>query len=154
MRYIMPMMPFYLYFMYQGVAHMAACGLARSRKWGVICGVMLAASLLAESSYIAFVNLQNDRRITGPYDADSTEMFRFVTSHTARDARLMFFKPRAMRLLTGRVAFASNRPEDLAKADYLVIQKMFDCCNQISQPASEAMECVFENNGFVVYRKH
>jgi len=150
MRYVMPMMPLYLYFMYQGVLQITACGLAR--KLRIFGAALLLASLLAESGYFAHANLQNDRRMDGPYDSDSTEMFGFVKTHAAKNARLLFFKPRAMRLLTGRAAFASDRFEDLAKVDYVVIQKMFDRSNQIQLPAEAAVEWVFENESFVVYR--
>jgi hypothetical protein len=161
LRYVLPMLPFYLYFMFQGACvvlnHLTKdCPSPRDVpglcKVAFSCCLLLTASLLAESAYFAYCNMQNDRAILGPYDADSIEMFAFVRQHTASDARLMFFKPRAMRLLAQRLAFASNRPADLAKADYLVIHKKFEICNQIRFPRSDAVEHVFENSTFVIFR--
>jgi hypothetical protein len=152
MRYVMPMMPFYLYFMFQGVSFALLNRTAKLRTFGLVCGVLIAASFLVESAFVAHENLANERRIEGPFEAESVELFEFVRRHTARDARLMFFKPRAMRLLTGRRAFASNRVEDLARADYLIVQKTFDRCNQVESPPGEAVVHVFENRTFVMYR--
>jgi hypothetical protein len=50
--------------------------------------------------------------IQGPQRLDSRAMFHYIETNTASDARILYFKPRALALYTGRNGFVNN-PDDL-----------------------------------------
>jgi hypothetical protein len=55
-----------------------------------------------------------------PFAADTREAFRYVEANAPLDAQIAFFKPRAFRLATGRLALAISQPSNLARVDWYV----------------------------------
>jgi hypothetical protein len=75
-----------------------------------------------QSFAAALANQRGTRPDDGPFDATSREMFDFVRSTVPADAAVVFFKPRALRLLTGRRSFTAIG-HTLCDARYAVIYK-------------------------------
>ncbi len=111
---------------------------------------------LITSSHYAYVNLQNDREINGPYDAHSREVYDYIEDNTPADSLVVFFKPRAMRLMTGRDSIMSTECSRVLKGDYLVLSRKVGPNQQI--PPDEIAACelpleeVLKNSRFIVYR--
>jgi hypothetical protein len=93
----------------------------------------------------------------GPYDDSSRVMFDFVTAQVPRDAVVTFFKPRAMRLITGRQALATSDGDRLCATDYAIIRKQHGVVPQA--PLSDqwlpqvpcSLEPLFDNTSFRIF---
>ncbi len=118
-------------------------------------GLLILLSLTA-SAQIGMSNLRNGRDINGPFDVYSQEMFAFIREGTPPDSVVIFFRPRAMRLLGERDSFLSTECARLPMGDYLVLSKKADDSLQI--PENQIQGCglsltsVFENRRFIVFR--
>jgi hypothetical protein len=116
----------------------------------------VALSFLFTSSTHAYANLQNGRTINGPFDSFSREVYDYIQEETPTDSVIVFFKPRAMRLLTGRDSLMSTECERILKGDLLVLSRKVGENQQI--PPEEIGSCnlpleeVLKNNRFIVYQ--
>jgi hypothetical protein len=99
--------------------------------------------------------LQDDRKINGPFDPFSADVYNFIRSETPPDSVIVFYKPRAMRLFTDRDTFMSTECDRLPLGDFVVISKKAEN-SQI--PPDEIDECqlalenLFENQRFIIYK--
>lgn len=159
-RFIFPMLPFFIYFAIQGI-RATLNKLREDRKASIERGayayLLLIAILFAyNSGWNAYINLRDQRAINGPFDAFSMETYEFIKLKTPPESLIVFFKPRAMRLMTGRNAVALTECERIPEADFLVLSKkvgenlqippdQIDMCNL-------SLDQVFENRRFVVYQ--
>jgi hypothetical protein len=155
-RYMIPVTPFLVILMMLGLDV-----LARWKTAGKL-GLMLAR-LVQYGIPILFLTISSVLVGTGklprekwnPYDQESSAMFQWIRSYTARDAVISFFKPRAMHLLGERICLTAM-PVDVPKASYLVYTK--ELTWNEGQPSllqyqqTVALSPVFENRNFVVYR--
>ncbi len=100
----------------------------------------------------------------GPYSAESEELTRFIVEKVPRDARIAFFRPRALRLLTGRPALAIMSPDPGGRATYFVLNKRVTPDNrgllakyqlgaEYFEEHQSEFEVQFENEQFVLYRR-
>ena len=86
----------------------------------------------------------------------SIETYDFIKNNTPSDSVIVFFKPRAMRLMTDRYTLALTECERMLEGDYLALSKKVGENLQI--PPERIDECnvpldmVFKNRRFVVYR--
>jgi hypothetical protein len=99
--------------------------------------------------------------LSGPYAEPTRSVVAFLVRAVPEDARVSFFKPRALRLLTGRQAIKVGRPEHVDRAMYFVIDKrvadghwerqwQLDPSYFVAE--SSRFERLFENEQFTVYR--
>lgn len=158
LRFIYPLLPLMLLLSADGLRRLLHRLPARARSWAgrgaaLLCGTFLLLSL-SVSVRNAALNLRQDRAINGPFDAVSRGMFEFIQGETPPDSVIVFFKPRAMRLLTDRDSFMTERCEDLARGDYVVIHEKqgsnaqigdLEACPGVNYPV------VFNNQRFTVY---
>jgi hypothetical protein len=125
-----------------------------ARRLGAgLVGVVVGLSLFASAQF-AWANLQNDRSLNGPFDPVSAQMFEFVRDHTPPDSVMIFFKPRAMRLLTDRDAFATDACADFPGGDYVVLHEKQGSNGQVADPETcpnVTLQVVFNNQRFTVY---
>lgn len=163
LRYIFPIMPFYVYFWICGLQIWVDFLKARKFKpvetlarTGLILLVLGFASLCV---YDAIRNLQRDRMTSsGPYTATAQDMFAYISQHTAEQDIIIFFKPRALRMLTNRPAIQVDFPSEIGRGDYLCLYLGPDAYQQISpQQASDLvkdgiLEMVYSNEEFILYR--
>jgi 4-amino-4-deoxy-L-arabinose transferase-like glycosyltransferase len=158
-RFIFPLLPIFVYFAFQGmkvVLGKLPANYLPTGQW-ILYGFwsVVAAIFLANASLNAYTNLQADRAINGPYDAFSKEVYQYIKDETPEDSVIVFFKPRAMRLMTDRDTFLSTNCERILEGDYLVLStkvgenlqippERIDSCNL---PLNQ----VLRNNRFIVY---
>lgn len=166
LRFLYPILPLYLYFILQGLSLALApptpatpepaAKATRTNLLTFALATILLLAFLTSTVANATANLRAHRKTSGPFDPSSTAMFAFIRDHTAPDAVIVFFKPRAMRLLTDRRAFCSERLADLSKADYLVWHKQMGDYNQFARlPASRPapavrLEQVFDSPEYTI----
>jgi hypothetical protein len=159
-RFIFPLLPLFLYFTWAGLkfainklpeTYHQSGQRALYGFWALI-----AAIFLFTSSSNALANLQNNRAINGPYDPYSKEVYNYIKEITPADSVIVFFKPRAMRLMTGRDSILSLECDRILKGDVLVLSKKVGENQQI--PPEEIGSCklpleeVLANNRFIVYK--
>ena len=159
-RFLFPMLPFFIYFAFQGI-RMTLHKLGKDRRAviqkGACAYLALIAALFAyNAGWNAYVNLRDDREINGPFDPLSMETYEFIRNETPPESVIVFFKPRAMRLMTGRDALALTECKRIPEGDYLALSKKVGENLQIPPEKIDTcnlpLEKVFENRRFVVYR--
>lgn len=158
-RFIFPLLPLFIYFALQGMkmAINKLPGRYRLAGQGIFFAFWLSilAVFLFNSSLSAYINLRDDRSINGPYDPVSGEVYAFLQEETPSDSVVVFFKPRAMRLMADRDTLMIYECIGLSKGDYVVLSKKVGENNQI--PPEQINTCylpleqVFDNRRFVVY---
>ncbi len=157
LRFIFPILPLFILIAAQGAIWLGG-KIAQPVFVKAAFGVWLVITLLSLgiSTWNGWANLQSGREINGPFDPNSAQMFEFIREKTPRDSIVIFFKPRAMRLLTDRDSFMTENCADLTKGDYLVIHEKQGSNGQLTQQSAEAcgvpLESVFNNKRFTVYQ--
>jgi len=158
-RFIFPLLPIFIYFTFQGMKF--AVGKLPTRyvqagHWAVYGFWMIViAFFLFMSSASAYTNLQNGRAINGPFDPYSQEVYNYIQEKTPTNSVVVFFKPRAMRLMTGHDSIMSTECDRTLKGDILVLSRKVGANQQI--PPEEIGACnlplnaVFKNSRFIVY---
>ncbi len=159
-RFIFPLLPIFIYFAFQGMIFVLSKVPDHSRRMGqrLLYGfwLILASIFLFNSSVNAYANLQNDRAINGPFDSYSKEVYTYIKEETPSDSVIVFFKPRAMRLMTDRDSIMSMECERILRGDYLVLSRKVGKNQQI--PPEEIGACnlpineVLKNSRFIVYQ--
>jgi 4-amino-4-deoxy-L-arabinose transferase-like glycosyltransferase len=122
-------------------------------------GLILVAGLIV-SAKSAYDITSGGREINGPFDTYSNQMFSFIREKTPTDSIVIFMRPRALRLFTGRDAFMTENCADLAKGNYVAIHEKYADNGQIApekvtscNPALK-LDVVFNNKRFTVYKIH
>ncbi|HSL31113.1 MAG TPA: hypothetical protein VK900_18070, partial [Anaerolineales bacterium] len=158
-RYIFPLLPIFIYFAFQGMkAVIRRVPEAYQRtSQGLVYGfwLLLAGIFLFTSGTNAYVNLQSDRQINGPFDPYSREVYSYIKEKTPPDSVVVFFKPRVMVMMTGHPTLMSTECERLLKGDYIVLSRKVEENQQIAPGHIGACNLplneVLRNNRFVVY---
>ena len=159
-RYILPVLPLFFYFIFQGMKFALGKLPAERARTGqmVFYGFwsFLIAFFLVTSSVQAYINLKNDRDISGPFDPYSKEVYKYIQEQTPASSVVVFFKPRVMKLMTDRDSIMSMECSRVLKGDYLVLSRKVGPNQQI--PPEEIGAChlpleeVLRNNRFIVYK--
>ena len=160
LRYIFPILPFYIYFVFIGWEWL---GFFLPRRFSLVYQ-KIGHSLLLFVVMIVFVsslslavkNLRTNREIEGPFDPFSTEMFQFVSNNTKDGSTIVFFKPRVLRLMTDRNSYRAHNCGNLLKGDYLIVHKYYDHYWKFFE---ELVKCsptvefrpIFNNKKFIIY---
>ncbi len=161
-RFLFPIMPFYISFMLSGLEALqggAAGGRSVLRR--VLC-ILPVAIILVCFAVLSISNARdnlNRSRATleGPYTESSSALFSFIKQETEPDSTLVFFKPRVLRMNTGRRSFTTLDLDPLRRGDYLVMY-LRDTNKQLSLEDADRLaeqgnsELIFTNNDFRVYR--
>lgn len=161
-RFLWPILPFYLSFTLSGLEAFGE-GSRRServlrRLVSYLPVILVAGAFLTSSLRAAGWSLVRDTPVEdGPWSEPSQELFAWILNETQPNSILVFFKPRVMKLMTGRQSYMTNRIEQLSEEEYLVLLRE-DAFPQISKEDLEklvsvsATKLMFENGDFVVYR--
>lgn len=159
-RFIFPVLPIFIYLAFQGIKfilgklpekYIQTTQWAFYGFWSLIIGVFLFNSIAN-----AYMNLQNDREINGPFDSYSNEVYKYIKEETPSNSIIIFFKPRAMSLMTDHDAIMSAECDRILKGDYLVLSRKVGKNQQI--PPEEIDTCmlplseVLKNSRFIVYK--
>ena len=161
LRFLFPIMPFYCSFLITGLESLRR-GVSAGRFRSTLCLLplcLLCACFGAYSTTRAYKNIRNNRAtFSGPFTAGSREMFSFIRKATGTESTVIFFKPRAMRLMTDRKSILVNRIEDVSRGDYLCLYRRKDAYDQIAPAAvrhlleRRAARLIYQNSDFLIYR--
>lgn len=159
-RYIFPLLPIFVYFAFQGlkvIVEQLSDKYRSPGQWAIYgVWILIAGAFLLTSSINAYINLQNNREINGPFDPFSTAVYSYIKEETPPDSVIIFFKPRVMVMMTGHPTIMSTECDRMYKGDYLVLSRKVGENQQI--PPEEIDACnlplnrVLRNNRFVVYK--
>ena len=132
LRYIFPVLPFFVYFCYRGMKANAFALTDRYRTIGDVLtrGIWIAVIVSFAVASLRIVR-QRSSPPTGAFASASLEMFDAVKTRTAPGNVVIFDKPRLMRLMTDRDAILVDRCDQLAKGRYVVVRKSGGATNQI-----------------------
>ena len=123
---------------------------------GLLDGPRAHEAFLLRSSMNAYANLQNDRRINGPFDPFSTEVYNYIKEKTPPESVVIFFKPRVMVMMTEHPTIMSTECERMWKGNYLVLSRKVGENQQITPEEINScnlpLDQVLKNNRFVVYK--
>ena len=109
-RFLIPLVPFYLYYCLLGVQRIDA---VVEGRWGGRRVVFVAFLALVGLTYVGrYATERYDRITPGVTDPESLELFEFVRTATGPQEVFVFSKPRALALFTGRSAAPPFRPGD------------------------------------------
>jgi hypothetical protein len=158
-RFIFPLLPIFVYFAFQGISAVVQ-KLPEKHRWFIkgftyIFWLAIIGIFIFNSGTIAYSNLKDNRKINGPFDPFSTDVYNFIRTKTPADSVIVFYKPRAMRLFTDRDTFMSTECDRLTLGDYLVLS--YKAENSQIPPAEIdkcglALQKIFENNKFIIYK--
>src|SRR5215213_2390547 len=159
-RYIFPLLPIFIYFTFQGMKFVIQALPERYTQIGYRTlysfWSLIALIFLFNSSINAYINLQHDRAINGPFDQYSKEVYRYIREATPANSVIIFFKPRVMVLMTNHQTIMSTECDRMLKGDYLVLSRKVGKNQQI--PPEEIDAChlplkeVLKNSRFIVYQ--
>lgn len=158
-RYIFPLLPIFFYFTFQGMIFALRRLPERNARGGqrIFYGFwsIIIAAFLAGSTSTAVSNLQNDRIMNGPFDPYSREVYQYIQERTPAGSVVVFFKPRVMKLMTGRDSIMSMDCEHILNGDTLVLSRKVGPNQQIPPEQIDACSLplneVLRNNRFIVY---
>ena len=159
-RYIFPLLPIFIYFAFQGIRFLIEILPEGYRLIGQPASygfwILVAGIFLIKSSTNAYLNIQNNRAINGPFDPYSTEVYNYIKEETAPDSVVIFFKPRVMVMMTEHPTIMSMECDRMLKGDYLVLSRKVGENQQIPPEEIDAcklaLDQVLKNNRFVVYQ--
>ena len=159
-RYIFPLLPIFLYFIFQGMKFLISKLPERARLVGqrafFASWILIAAIFLVKSGVSAYVNIQNDRTINGPFDPFSVEVYNYIKNETPPESVVVFFKPRVMVMMTDHPTIMSTECDRILKGDDLVLSRKVGENQQITPEQIDTcnlpLEQVLKNNRFIVYQ--
>jgi len=154
-RFLFPILPLLAYFIVVGLRYALSLLPARARTPALVAVLASWLALIGIDPARARPGPGEGAAQGGPFDAQSTEMFRFVQEETPPGSVIVFFKPRAMRLMTGRQALMSMDCAHLKLGDYVVLRKKDPGFDQLTpdglRSCGAAQEPLFENGAFVAF---
>jgi len=158
-RFIFPLFPIFIYFTYQGMktALTKLPEQYHQPSQSVFYGfwILIGGIFLVTSSTSAYVNLRNNRSINGPFDPYSIQVYDYVKEKTPPDSVIVFFKPRAMRLMTDHDTIMSTECDRMSQGDIIVLSRQVGENQQIAP--EEIGSCnvplneVLRNRRFIIY---
>ena len=159
LRYLFPIIPFYIYFVFVGLRRTWCICSERvqiaSRMLALVVYLIILASFLTYTLELGIRNLQNGRPTADLYAPTSLEMFNYISHHSHQDDVIVFFKPRAMRLMTQRRTIVANRCAELEQGDYIVFYQNASSYLQVPfdllDPCGLGLTKVFGNSQFTIF---
>jgi hypothetical protein len=126
LRYVFPLLPFYIHFVFVGLRwYCQALGGRWTRIIQNLSGCLWAVVIFYFLHFTvshALDNIRAQRKVSsGPFAETSQAMFSFVRGKTSEDSVIVFFKPRAMRMLTHRRSIRLESSTYLSRGDYLCV---------------------------------
>jgi len=155
-RFMFPALPFFVYFALQGMKTFASRVGDKKEILVYTVLTLLVIGFFSVSSLGGLENLRNERRINGPFDAYSMELYDYIEDKTPSESVMVFFRPRVMRLMTGRDSISITDCDQLTRGDFIALSKKVGDNLQI--PPEEIEDCklpleeVYENRRFVVFQ--
>lgn len=149
LRYILPVLPFYIYFFIIGLRSL---GYQRN----IFIGKILVLFFLVTSVIQISKNIENNFQLSeGPYHTDSLELFNYIKKSVLDNETVIFYKPRSMSLHAKKKSVRYDKLEDFQIRQWFVVNKknLFINGQNISEIFRKfPADLLFENNTFKVYR--
>lgn len=159
-RLIWPVLPLFLYFVFQGFSFVIEHLPWKHNAIGKVVfygfWLLLVIFFFFTSTAYAYTNIKNNRQLPGPFDTYSIQMYDFIKNETPADSVIIFFKPRILDLMTDRDAFESTKCGPMHPGDYIVLVRGTSQYRQI--PDGQIGTChldlreVFKNEQFFAYQ--
>lgn len=158
-RFIFPLLPIFIYFAFQGmktsIIKLPEQYQQSGQKAFYVFWFLMTCIFMFNSSANAFTNLQNGRSINGPFDPYSMQVYDYIKEKTPSDSVVIFFKPRAMRLMTDHDTIMSTECDRMLLGDYIVLSRKVGENQQITPEEIDTcnlpLDEVLKNRRFVVY---
>ncbi len=158
LRFIYPILPFLLYFAFAGGHILAERTNLIIEK--ILLGLWIGLAVISFGTSLTLGGLLTGVRpsINGPFDPVSSEMFKYIREQTPPDSLIVFFKPRAMHLMTNRDSIMLRECSRLGEGDYVVIRDNNGENDQVDP--NKIKKCgqniplvqVFKNKRFTIYQ--
>ena len=158
-RFIFPLLPIFIYFVFQGVKTAVQKIPEKNRVWGqrvtALFWLVIIGIFLFRSGAGAYENLIRDRKAPDAFERFSMDVYEFIRENTPPHSIIVFFKPRAMRLFTDRDSYMALTCGELTRGDYVSLNKIAE---NSQVPPNEIGKCgipiqeVFESRRFIVYK--
>ena len=161
LRFIFPLLPFYLYFVFMGlrVLQQALAGPERKPRPELVTvfTVVLGVLFIYTSTHRAVNNFPERKMAEGPYTPASKEIFAYLEEGTEPQEIIVFFKPRVLSFMVPRQSLRVTNLEELkeGKGDYLLYYKPLDFGQVLGKEYEELqrqLPPVFENDEYVLYK--
>lgn len=162
LRYIYNILPFIILYVTFGVRF--AFRLIRSND-EVKNALKIAAGTLAvlflvftySTKFSAGIqNIKNGRQpdAKDPYSSYATETYRYIQNNVSEEETIIFFKPRALYLNTGRLSIVTDiNGHRFEEADYFLYYEYgTGMQSRIMKNHSDSLEPVFSNKKFILYK--
>jgi len=155
LRFIFPLLPFYIYYIFVGMTSCAAAlAHVKATKHGILIAVLLLFAL--QISALIYLNLSRNRTLDdGPFTKQATEMFAYIRHNIPSNEVVVFRKPRVMRLFTDRNSISFENIDDFKYRQWYVVDKKnlspVDLINE-ELFKSYSASLYFENSQFQVYK--
>ena len=158
-RFIFPVFPIFIYFTFQGMKSAIRTLPEKYHRLGerALYGfwLLITGIFLFISGVNASVNLQNNRSINGPFDPFSMQVYDYIKEKTPSDSIVVFFKPRAMRLMTDHDTIMSTECDRMSQADIIVLSRKVGENQQIAPEEIDScnlpLDEVFRNRRFIIF---
>lgn len=158
-RFIFPLLPIFIYFTFQGMKSVISKLPERYHEPGqgifYVFWLSIAGIFLFNSSVNAYVNLRNNRSINGPFDPYSIQVYDYIKEKASPDSVIVFFKPRAMRLMTDHDIIMSTECNRMFLGDYIVLSRKVGENQQIAPEEIDScnlqLDEVIRNRRFIIY---
>jgi hypothetical protein len=165
-RYLFPVLPIFIVYGIAGINQVLS---RTGSAVKVILSSILIVLFIGITTQFILVDIKNAVRnmaaeridLAGPFSPQSSEMFTFIRNNTPDESIMVFFKPRAMRLLAERNTFFSNTCQGISQGNYVIWMKNLEYPGNLFQMTINeveackgqiALEIAFENEESVVYR--
>ncbi|MDP2920948.1 MAG: hypothetical protein Q8O12_01075 [Candidatus Omnitrophota bacterium] len=159
-RYLIPVIPLYVFYMFTGIETIAL----KRRKAGYLIFIAMTAVFLI--SYAGKYSRMNFGPMPeGVAKKETIELFDYIKNNTQKSDVLIFKKPRALALYTGRQASVYYCPQDARdlwryfrdiNAAYLIAGEPFDTDRAYLRPFADKyknnLSRVYSNPDFTVYK--
>lgn len=154
LRYIFPVIPFFLYFSFIGMnsLHRVLPERMKGNRILALIGGAILILFLHGMGVDIYANYAGNNTVDGPYAKESTELFDYIKAHTPKDSAIIFFKPRVLTLYTGRLAARTMSFDRAIRCgtDYFVFKRKNNWNLLVKGHEHEFVE-VFSNSEFTLY---
>ncbi|MBN2083743.1 MAG: hypothetical protein JW748_00865 [Anaerolineales bacterium] len=162
-RFLLPILPLGLFFFFLGVEWFIGALEGAERKAALaaafLCVALVGFFFLRQSAELTLANQRSNRAFfEGPFSNSAQELFEYIENNSTEESVILFFKPRALRLTTGRPSLQISESSDIDRGDYLCIFEHEDEGLQIANAEIDQLKeagrliLIFQNEDFRLYR--
>ncbi len=148
-RFIYPIIPFYIYFCIIGISQITKYKFNKFNYYGIIALFCISCIINIQ------MTLPPSPHKQGPYSAYAQEAFEYISKNTEKNAVFTFFKPRVFRMKTGRFAILKYDADTL-NYDYILYytkqSRSISKENLKSLIDNKKISLVFKNEYFYLYK--